>query len=97
MNILHRLRAEYIRAGMASLPDVRTAKEKYAVTEAEIPGFGTVIFLSKQFRYRHGKSDNWFWTVPKTPSSKKTCFVLDLMPRPRNDCSGRLSRHGNSL
>ena len=63
MNILSRLRAEYIRAGMASLPDVRTAKEKYVVSEADIPGFGTVIFLFKQFRYRHGKSDHWFWSV----------------------------------
>lgn len=63
MNILHRIRGEHIAEARGSLPDCEKAKDRYMVAEMDVPGFGQVLFLCKRFRFKHGKSVNWFWTV----------------------------------
>jgi hypothetical protein len=63
MDILHRIPGGYIVEAMGTLLNCNTAKEKYVDTEVDIPGFGTVIFLFKRFRNKHGKSEYWFWAV----------------------------------
>jgi hypothetical protein len=63
MNILSRIRGEDIAAAGQTLPDCKTATDKFVEAEFEVRALGTVLFLFGRMRHRHGKSENWFWSA----------------------------------
>ncbi len=63
MNILSRIRGEYIAQAQKTLPDVYTANEDVVQTVFDVPGMGKVRFTCRRKRYRHHKSTHWFWVT----------------------------------
>ena len=63
MNILSRIRGEYISESHQTLPDVYTAREDVVQSVFEVPGIGKVRFTHRRRTYRHHKSTNWFWVT----------------------------------
>lgn len=61
MNILPSIPGQYVAKASQTLPNCESTKDKYMETECRIPEFGTVFFLFRRFRNKHGKSVNWFW------------------------------------
>jgi len=63
MNILSRIRGEYISESHRTLPDVRTAVNDIVQSVFEVPEIGKVRFTHRRRKYRHHKSTSWFWTT----------------------------------
>lgn len=63
MNILSRVRGEYVAMAAATLPDCKSCDLETLATEIDVPELGRVRVIFKRFKSRKGKSVNWFWAV----------------------------------
>ena len=72
MNILSRIRGEYIAESHQTLPDVYTANDDVVQSVFEVPGIGKVRFTHRRRKYRHHKSTSWFWSTEEAVLVKAT-------------------------
>ena len=86
MNLLSRIRAQYVFEAIRTLPACENAKETFMEAKTEVPDFGTVLFCCERLYHRHGKSSYWFWCA-------RAAVLEDDVVEKRRDFGGqRLQR-----